>query len=573
MQVNEIILKESLYLDRVKNQSKPAIVTESFNHSYDIFGWIKPDGELIIPTKEQANSSKWFTHTDLLPYNDYDRPFREGYVRWVLERGTLYLENTKRTALELRECVESGLAKIEKLIQNPKNFNYFAGPAAIRANIQNKPLVILNYDMTAKAFNETTQSPKQLINIMSRGSSESDTLNEKFSPVLGYDAFGWVSPSGEIIMPTEEDAQYPLTITHAELLKGVKNRNAYIKWYLLNSTLTFSIWEKPSKALGKRIGNAARTIEKILENPDTFRHFIGLDARMNSRQNKPLIITEYCADIEGFYQVSSSVSELLGKIRTAANKREMVHEDAESFSTAKQIRGYFTQKYPGLTLDFYDSNNHDHATLSMIQVPKELQRQGIGAEVMKAITGYADKTGKTLTLTPERRSGGPGKDRLVSWYRKYGFVPNKGRYKDFRFSDSMIRVPATNIAESSSQDIISQIKQIGELYVNKYGASRDITNHGMALKKVLASPDLVKGQCYTVSMDFVRWARSNYPAMKYAVISGEASGSTTEEPSNHYAVKVNGKYVLDLTQHQFDQSSEPINVTSLNDFRKAYPKS
>lgn len=59
---------------------------------------------------------------------------------------------------------------------------------------------------------------------------------------------------------------------------------------------------------------------------------------------------------------------------------------------------------------------------------------------MEGLTRYADKVGKPILLSPSSDFGG-SKTRLVKFYRRFGFVPNKGRNKDYRFSQTMIRQP------------------------------------------------------------------------------------------------------------------------------------
>lgn len=111
------------------------------------------------------------------------------------------------------------------------------------------------------------------------------------------------------------------------------------------------------------------------------------------------------------------------------------------FNSAEELRKHYQTKHPGITVDFHDNSNHKHSSLSMIHVPKEHQKKGIGSEVMKAITKYADHHGRTVSLSPEKRPGGPSKSKLQSWYKTHGFNDNKGRHKDYRFSDTMIREP------------------------------------------------------------------------------------------------------------------------------------
>jgi GNAT superfamily N-acetyltransferase len=78
--------------------------------------------------------------------------------------------------------------------------------------------------------------------------------------------------------------------------------------------------------------------------------------------------------------------------------------------------------------------------LSKIVVPKELRGTGVGSKVMKDLIDKADNEHAIIALTPDTAFGG-AKGRLIQFYKRFGFVPNKGRNKDFRYRETMIRYP------------------------------------------------------------------------------------------------------------------------------------
>lgn len=81
-------------------------------------------------------------------------------------------------------------------------------------------------------------------------------------------------------------------------------------------------------------------------------------------------------------------------------------------------------------------------TLSKVVVPKEQRGAGIGSDFMQALTQAADEAGKKVALTPSSDFGG-SKARLIEFYKRHGFVPNKGRNRDFEINESMYRMPST----------------------------------------------------------------------------------------------------------------------------------
>ena len=82
-------------------------------------------------------------------------------------------------------------------------------------------------------------------------------------------------------------------------------------------------------------------------------------------------------------------------------------------------------------------------TLSKIEVSGDERNAGQGTKAMQDIIDRMDREGAVIALTPDDAFGG-NKNRLIKFYKRFGFVPNKGRNKDFRFRETMIRYPQTN---------------------------------------------------------------------------------------------------------------------------------
>ena len=94
-----------------------------------------------------------------------------------------------------------------------------------------------------------------------------------------------------------------------------------------------------------------------------------------------------------------------------------------------------------LGVDHSISENDQRISVSKIVVPEGERGQGKGTEAMRAITDYADHTGKQVVLSPSADFGGT-KSRLVDFYKRLGFVENKGKGKDFSTMESMRREAA-----------------------------------------------------------------------------------------------------------------------------------
>ena len=83
---------------------------------------------------------------------------------------------------------------------------------------------------------------------------------------------------------------------------------------------------------------------------------------------------------------------------------------------------------------------YESVYLAAIVVPKERREEGIGSAYMEELTELADKYNIIVLTSPEESFGGT-LSRLNKFYKRFGFVFNKGRKKDFRFMYKMYRLP------------------------------------------------------------------------------------------------------------------------------------
>jgi GNAT superfamily N-acetyltransferase len=79
-------------------------------------------------------------------------------------------------------------------------------------------------------------------------------------------------------------------------------------------------------------------------------------------------------------------------------------------------------------------------TLNRVVVPEEHRGKGLGTSFMNDLLAKADESGRIVSLSPSSDFGG-NKNKLNEWYKSLGFVPNKGRNKDFSFRETMYRPP------------------------------------------------------------------------------------------------------------------------------------
>jgi GNAT superfamily N-acetyltransferase len=91
-------------------------------------------------------------------------------------------------------------------------------------------------------------------------------------------------------------------------------------------------------------------------------------------------------------------------------------------------------------VEFWISANRGHLVLSKLVVKD--RKKGIGTRFMESLVALADREGRMITLTADTGFGGSSVNRLKAFYKRFGFVANSGRNKDYRISDTMLRRPS-----------------------------------------------------------------------------------------------------------------------------------
>lgn len=85
-------------------------------------------------------------------------------------------------------------------------------------------------------------------------------------------------------------------------------------------------------------------------------------------------------------------------------------------------------------------DSDSYVSMGAIIVPDEKRGTGLGKKVMGELVKEADRNGWNLSLTPDGEWGS-SVPRLKKFYKEFGFRENRGRHKDYRASDTMIRQP------------------------------------------------------------------------------------------------------------------------------------
>jgi len=136
----------------------------------------------------------------------------------------------------------------------------------------------------------------------------------------------------------------------------------------------------------------------------------------------------------------------------------------------------------GVTLKFYVEEERGIAFLGRIQTPAEKQGQGLATQTMEEVVEYADEYGLQVQLSPTDLMGSDEK-RLVSFYKRFGFVENKGKNKKQDVSNTMYRDPQTAQTDGMSKEIHTAFSKYYE-HLKKYEGQTEETDQYRDPKEV-----------------------------------------------------------------------------------------
>ena len=87
---------------------------------YDFWGWVDPNGELILPTKKMQASNMIYTHIRLLPkIRTYGKAFSLNYIRFHIRRNKLTFDLSATTP---KDIAQKGYRNIEKFLKTNKKY-------------------------------------------------------------------------------------------------------------------------------------------------------------------------------------------------------------------------------------------------------------------------------------------------------------------------------------------------------------------------------------------------------------------------------------------------------------------
>ena len=112
----------------------------------------------------------------------------------------------------------------------------------------------------------------------------------------------------------------------------------------------------------------------------------------------------------------------------------------EEFVKRSPLVGILKTKYGHKIDKLHRFEDVSSIEFNQVVIYSSFRNSGIGTDILNTVTDYADRVNKLVTLTPADDYGSDLK-RLKKFYQRFGFVFNKGKNRNFKYRDSMIRYP------------------------------------------------------------------------------------------------------------------------------------
>lgn len=117
------------------------------------------------------------------------------------------------------------------------------------------------------------------------------------------------------------------------------------------------------------------------------------------------------------------------------------------------------EKYSDIRVELYPNEKRQTVYLTGFIVPMKLRNTGIGTKFMEELVTLCDLTGYKILLTPSDSYGGSVR-RLKEFYKRFGFVENKGENRDFSHREDMYKEP------NETKNIEEEVERIKTLLNN-----------------------------------------------------------------------------------------------------------
>ena len=214
--------------------------------------------------------------------------------------------------------------------------------------------------------------------------------------------------------------------------------------------------EAGEQDIGSGVQRAVNLKNRDAVSPETINDMVGFFARFNKNISKARKLKTRKEQVESNMYVSDLLwggkpgEKWANKVQTKMKKadeeqkkshlaRRVLSRVLVTAGKGRTLARSLSSKYDGLELYLSDIDE-DLIVLEKIEIHEDQRGTGVASEVMEKLINWADQTNTKIALTPSSDFGA-NKQRLISFYRRFGFQPNKNEAKDFRVSETMIYIP------------------------------------------------------------------------------------------------------------------------------------
>ena len=369
-----------------KKEFKPELNSKDIEIMYDedIYPYLEPlgnDGCIVMKFKSKEMTERWQDCIDRGAIYDY-----ESYIPHI----TIAIDEKD---LDL------------KSIRNP-DFNI------ILSDEYTEELNLNWKDKLTETHNSTQQISLYFIDYLKNKFNINDKINLKIKKSSKSKYFGDVDYNSMV------KGKFNITIEDGSLrfiLSEIAHEFTHIVQFKNNN-----LYVKDNKFYFNK--KEFITVDEY-NNINNYTDYYKLPWEAEAKKNEKLLVDKFMT------------SEGIGKLKGINSTIDFIIslEINESVSI-KSIKEKFKDYFKKINIYEYD----DKVSIDLI-ISNE-KNQGYGTKLMNEIIDYCDKTNKTIILTPSDEFGG-NKKRLIEFYKRFGFLENKGKNKIFGIFESMYRLP------------------------------------------------------------------------------------------------------------------------------------
>lgn len=248
-----------------------------------------------------------------------------------------------------------------------------------------------------------------------------------------------------------------------------------------------------------------------------------------------------------------------------------INEDTNIDILQNQIKKTYPQlsKF-GLSKPRDAGYDRQAVNIAMIEIKSEYRKTGIGTLVMKDIISWADQNNIWLTLSVADKSkgGATSRSRLVKFYKRFGFIENKGRNKDYAISAEMYRKPKSKINEAQSMPMPWNSNPIIGWWLDNDKITFYHGTHKDKLESILQNGLKPAEKGRTAGINYL--ALDPYTSKGYGSMSGETEFRGVGKKAKHVRIAERVVIVFEFSKEYVEQNIN-WNNPQLNN-KQAYEK-